>query len=92
MNTRKWFLVLLVAVAVLGFALLLTPASPLQTKIDKDIQKVNARFTPGESVDVAMAMKILVHDPPYMLNPPKEGPPLLLYPPSDSELARLSGE
>jgi len=92
MNSRKWFLVLLVAVAVLGFALLLTPVPPLEAKIESDIKKVNARFTPGESVDIAMAMKMLVHDPPHMLNPPEEGPPLLLYPPSSDELARLSGE
>lgn len=92
MNSRKWFLVLLVAVAVLGFALLLTPVPPVQAKIESDIKKVNARFTPGESVDVAMAMKILVHDPPQMLNPPQEGPPLLLYPPSAEDLERLSGE
>ena len=82
------------ALAVIGALIyLFYPApSPLAAKIQKDIAKVNSRFTPTESVDVAMAMKMMLHDPPKMLNPPKAPPPLLLYPPSDEDLARLSGE
>jgi hypothetical protein len=56
------------------------------------VAKVNARFTPSESIDLSMAMKILTHDPPRMLNPPQEVPPLLLFPPSAEDLAKLSGE
>lgn len=50
------------------------------------------RFTPSESVDIAMAMKMVTHAPPKMLNPPSDMPTLLLYPPSDEDLRLLSGE
>jgi hypothetical protein len=39
-----------------------------------------------------MAMKMTSYDPPHMLNPPEEVPPLLLFPPSAEDLAKLSGE
>lgn len=59
--------------------------------IAKDIEQDHARFTPSASIDVAQAMKLVTHDPPSMLAPPVEVPPLVLYPPSDEDLARLSG-
>lgn len=89
---KKWLLVALVLALVVAFAYIAVPSSPLQQKIDSDVAKVNARFTPSESIDLSMAMKILTHDPPQMLNPPQKGPPLLLFPPSAEDLAKLSGE
>lgn len=88
---KKWLLVAVVLAVIIAFAYITAPRDPLQQKIDADIAKVNARFTPSESVDLSMAMKILTHDPPRMLNPPKEGPALLLFPPSAEDLAKLSG-
>ena len=90
--SKKWLLVALVLAIVVAFVYSVLPRDPLQQKIASDIAKVNARFTPGGSVDLSMAMKILTHDPPRMLNPPAEGPPLLLYPPTADDLAKLSGE
>lgn len=89
---RNGILLALVVVVILGFAYLMGPQDPKTASIAKDIQKDHARFTPNESVDVAMAMKLVTHDPPSMLNPPADTPTLLLYPPSGDELARLTGE
>jgi len=36
-------------------------------------------------------MKMVGHDSPHMLNPPEEVPQLLLFPPSEEDLAKLSG-
>ena len=44
------------------------------------------------AIDLSMAMKMSSHDPPFMLNPPEDVPPLLLFPPSTEDLAKLSGE
>lgn len=60
-------------------------------QVHRDSVVEKARFTPENSLDIAMAMKIVTHDPPHMLNPPMPGPPQLLYPPSEEELRRLSG-
>lgn len=67
------------------------PTDAKMAYISKDIVKDHARFTPKESVDVAMAMKLVTHDAPKMLAQPEAIPPLVLYPPSAEELARLSG-
>lgn len=85
--------------AILGFALMLSLGFGFlvwrkDVKLDviaKDIVKDHARFTPTESIDVAQAMKLVTHDPPKMLSPPQAAPPLLLFPPSSEDLARLSG-
>ena len=82
----------LVIAIVAAFAYLMTPTNPLRQKINSDIAKVNARFNPIQSIDLSMAMKMSSHDPPFMLNPPEEVPPLLLFPPSSEDLAKLSGE
>jgi hypothetical protein len=50
-----------------------------------------ARFLPQNSLDISMAMGLITHDPPTMLNPPTPGPPLLLYPPSQETLANMCG-
>ena len=89
---QKWLLVLLVLVVVLAFAYITLIPNRVQEKVDADIAKVNARFTPSESVDLSMAMKMLTFDSPQMLNPPEKIPPLLLFPPSAEDLAKLSGE
>jgi hypothetical protein len=85
-------LVLLVAVVLIGLGVLVAKPDVKMAAIAKDIQKDHSRFTPSESVDVAMAMKLVTHEAPRMLNPPKEPNVLLLFPPSAEELARLTGE
>ena len=88
---RNLAIVGLVLIIVLGFGWLIMPADVKMAYIAKDIVKDHARFTPTESVDVAMAMKLVTHEPPKMLAPPEKIPPLILYPPSEEDLARLSG-
>jgi hypothetical protein len=80
-----------VVAVVVAFAYLMARPSFVQQKIDSDVQKVNARFTPAESIDLSMAMKMTTHEAPQMLNPPAPVRPLLLFPPSDEDLAKLSG-
>lgn len=80
-----------IAIIVLGFGWLVMPNDVKMTYIAKDIVKDHSRFTPAESIDIAQAMKLVTHDPPKMLAPPSNVPPLLLYPPSQEDLARLSG-
>ena len=81
----------LVLIVVLGFGWLAVASNIKMDAIKQDIQKDHSRFTPTESVDVAQAMKLVTHDPPKMLVPPQSVPPLVLYPPSSEDLARLSG-
>ena len=76
---------------VLGFGILVVRPDLKMDIIKTDIQKDHSRFTPTESIDVAQAMKLVLHDPPKMLAPPQSVPPLVLFPPSDEDLARLSG-
>jgi len=90
-SIRNWTIAVLALLVLVGFAYLIAPTTPLAAKIASDVAKVNSRFTPDESIDVAMAMKMVTHEPPQMLNPPASPPPLLLYPPSDADLERLSG-
>ena len=91
-QTRTLVLIALVVAVLVGFVQLLLPASNVVTRmVQEDVVKDNARFTPGESVDVAMAMKLVTHEPPRMLAPPAAIPPLLLFPPSAEDLERLSG-
>lgn len=88
---RNGTLLALVLGLVVLFAYLLTPKNVLHASIAKDIQRDTARFTPTESIDLAMAAKLVTHAPPKMLNPPVNTPPLVLYPPTEADLARLSG-
>lgn len=85
-----WVLPLVVVALVIAFVYLVRSAST-PTWLARDIERDKSRFEPRQSVDVAMAMKLVTHDPPEMLNPPDKIPPLLLYPPSAEDLARLSG-
>jgi hypothetical protein len=91
-STSKYVLLGLVVAVIVAFAYLMAPGDPLKQKISSDIAKVNARFTPSQSIDLAQAMKMTGHDTPHMLNPPAEVPPLLLFPPSAEDLAKLSGQ
>jgi hypothetical protein len=91
-KSKQYLLLALVIAIIAAFAFLMVPSNPLRQKINSDIAKVNSRFTPTESIDLSMAMKMTTHDAPFMLNPPEEIPPLLLFPPSAEDLAKLSGE
>jgi hypothetical protein len=88
---RNFALVGLVLALVLGFGVLVWRKDVKLDAISKDIVKDHSRFTPSESIDVAQAMRLVTHDPPKMLSPPQAAPPMLVYPPSAADLARLSG-
>ena len=88
---KSYLLVAVVLAVIAAFAFLMVRPDRLRQKIASDIQKVNAVFTPSESIDLSMAMKMSTHDAPQMLNPPAEVPQLLVYPPSDEDLMKLSG-
>lgn len=92
MKRRTLLLLGLVVLLVIVFASMMVPRNVAKEIQDKAVVEDKKRFTPNESVDIAMAMKLITHEPPKMLNPPNEMPPLLLYPPSEEELARLSGQ
>ena len=92
---KRQNITLLVVVAFLAIAFLVlvskTAMPTLQQRVEQDRAHDVARFTPESSVDIAMAMKLVTHAPPRMLNPPTPGPPTLLFPPSEQDLERLSG-
>jgi len=84
---RQWILVGYALLALLLFvALFSVSTGTFGTKLEADI----SRFQPG-SVDIDVAMKTLVRDPPRMLAPPEPKKVTLLYPPSTSDLEKLSG-
>jgi len=89
---KSVLLVVVVLAVIVAFAYLVARPTRVQQKIASDVQKVAARFTPTESIDLSMAMKMTTHEAPQMLNPPSTVPPLLLFPPSAEDLAKLSGE
>jgi len=91
-SVSRYVLLAVVLAVIVAFAYLMARPNRLQEKIASDVQKVNARFTPMESIDLSMAMKLVTHEAPQMLNPPAEVPPLLVFPPSTEDLAKLSGE
>ena len=91
-SVSRYVLLAVVLAVIAAFAYLMARPNRLQEKIASDVQKVNARFTPMESIDLSMAMKLVTHEAPQMLNPPAEVPPLLVFPPSTEDLAKLSGE
>lgn len=81
-----------VFLALAFLALVSKTAFPtLEQRVEQDRARDVARFTPENSVDIAMAMKLVTHAPPKMLNPPSPSPITLLYPPSEDALQRLSG-
>lgn len=88
---KSYLLFALVVAVIAAFAFLMVRPDRLKQKVASDVEKVNARFSPSESIDLSMAMKMITHEPPQMLNPPAEIPALLVYPPSAEDLAKLSG-
>jgi hypothetical protein len=92
MNRRSLILAGLVFLLILGFLTLVSSQDTSQeARVARDHKRDVARFLPQNSLDISMAMGLITHDPPTMLNPPSPGPPLLLYPPSAETLASLSG-
>jgi len=85
---------LLLSVVVMGQQQKMFPGvvDDLPARVQKDLANEKKRFLPQNSVDIAMAMKMVTHEPPSLLAVPEPQRPLLLYPPSAETLARLSGE
>jgi len=91
LKTRDYWLIgALLAVALL-FGLLSVPGTAYDAEVAKDVESDRARFSPTNSLDIAMAMKLVTHDPPKSLAPPQPNPVTLLYPPSAEDLEKLSG-
>jgi hypothetical protein len=76
-----------VAAIILALYLFINPPGPdfVATRTD-DV----SRFSP-DSLDVQMAMGGFTHDPPKTLASPPPMKPLLLFPPSEDDLKKLSG-
>jgi len=75
------------AAFALALYLLINQSTPTFTATySKDVD----RFGPN-SVDMQMAMGTLHSDPPYTMAPKPALKPLLLFPPSQDDLAKLSG-
>ena len=93
MKRRQLLLTAVVGFLILAFLVMVSKqAMPtLMDRVRQDRARDVARFTPESSVDIAMAMKLVTHAPPSMLNPPTPSPPTLLFPPSQQDLERLSG-
>lgn len=92
---RNVALAALIVAVIVGFVYLVSPPgvrNPAKTIQDRDDASDRARFTPSNSIDLSMAMKMVTHAPPQMLAPPEKIPPLLLYPPTPQELENLSGK
>lgn len=64
----------------------------LPARVQQDLANEKKRFLPQNSLDISMAMKLITHDAPNILAPPVAQPPLLLFPPSEDTLERLSGK
>jgi len=64
----------------------------LPSRVQQDLANEKKRFLPQNSLDISMAMKLITHDEPNLLTPPTPQPPLLLFPPSEETLERLSGK
>jgi hypothetical protein len=64
----------------------------LQSRVQQDLANEKKRFLPQNSVDISMAMKLITHEAPNILAPPTPQVPLLMFPPSEETLERLSGK
>jgi len=74
-----------VAVFVL-YILVFPPTSGFVATFDKDVNRFGS-----DSVDVQLAMGTMPFDPPHMLSSPPPAKPLLLFPPTETDLEKLSG-
>lgn len=90
-NYTKWFMAVLVLGLLLLFLGVSDRGSSPADEVTRAVESDRKRFRPETSLDIGMAMGLITHDPPRMLNPPSQGPPLLLFPPSAETLATLSG-
>jgi hypothetical protein len=63
----------------------------LPARVQQDLSNEKKRFLPQNSLDISVAMGLITQDPPNFLAPPAPQAPLLLFPPSEETLARLSG-
>ena len=97
MKTRVLVVGVIVLLLILSFATLgvqqgaFPGVIDLPARVQRDLANEKKRFLPENSVDISMAMKLITHEPPRMLAPPGPQPPLLLYPPSEETLERMSG-
>jgi hypothetical protein len=91
LKTSDYWLLGLVLVVLVLFGVLSSPKTSYDDEVAKDVEKDRARFSPTNSVDLAMAMKLVTHAPPNPLAPPEPSPVTLLYPPSAEDLEKLSG-
>lgn len=95
LNTMKLRNSVLIGLGVILLILLFTmsrsQSNSLESRVHRDLLVEKARFLPQNSIDVSQAMKFVTFEPPNPLVPPTPQPPLLLYPPSDEALERLSG-
>jgi|LauGreDrversion4_1035100.scaffolds.fasta_scaffold24975_6 hypothetical protein len=97
MKTRVLVVGVIVLLLILSFATLgvqqgaFPGVIDLPARVQRDLANEKKRFLPENSVDISMAMKLITHEPPRMLSPPGSQPPLLLYPPSEETLERMSG-
>ena len=85
-KTKTVYLFAAVAVVLALYLLLNPPTADFTATYSKDV----SRFGP-DSVDVQMAMGTLHMDPPKMMVPTPSLKPTLLFPPSETDLAKLSG-
>jgi hypothetical protein len=75
------------AVALFVLYLLLVPSTPVfVSTFGKDVNRFGS-----DSVDVQLAMGTMPFDPPHMLSSPPPAKPLLLFPPTETDLEKLSG-
>ena len=91
LKTSDYWLLGLVLVVLVLFGVLSAPKTAYDDEVAKDVEKDRMRFSPTNSLDLAMAMKLVTHAPPNPLAPPEPSPVTLLYPPSAEDLEKLSG-
>lgn len=92
MKRQKLLLAGLVLLLILGFLYVVSaPDMSVEARVERDRKRDVARFLPQNSLDISMAMGLITHDPPSMLNPPTPPPPLLMFPPSQETLANMCG-
>jgi len=85
-KVKTVYVIAAVAVVLALYLLLNPPAAEFTATYSKDV----SRFGP-DSVDVQMAMGTLHSDPPHTMVPAPSLKPTLLFPPSETDLAKLSG-
>jgi hypothetical protein len=82
-----WVVIPLVLLALILFgAVIRVQTSGMTSTLPEDV----TRFEPG-TIDIDMAMKTILHDPPTTLASPMPKPVLLLFPPSATDIEKLSG-